>query len=369
MKRREFIGNATRVGGAAALVGAGVRPAHAQKVIKLTLASSHPATLPWVGFMSSVMRPEIDKRLEAALGNKVKIEWKEAFGGQLYKMNATLSSIGEGVAEIGWVFANLETAKMPLAQFATVMPFTTDDLPLMLKLANEMNEGIPALKAEWERNGVVYLGASGVDTYDLFTRFPIAKLSDLEGKKISAPGALANFLRGTGATPVGGSLTSYYTDIQTGVSDGTISIATGILPNKIYEVAPYITKVNAGAVYNGGIAVNKDVFQGLPPELQKILKDVGKEYSKALGAELMKRHQAAIQKMVEVGASQSTPVKLTVLPDAERQKWVDGLPDLAADWAKQMEGRKLPGKQIVKTWMDGLKAGGVKPARDWSKGI
>lgn len=369
MKRREFIGKASRVGGAAALVGAGVRPAHAQKVIKLTLASSHPATLPWVGFMSSVMRPEIDKRLEAALGSKVKIEWKEAFGGQLYKMNATLTSIGEGVAEIGWVFANLETAKMPLAQFATVMPFTTDDVPLMLKLANQMNEGIPALKAEWERNGVVFLGASGVDTYDLFTRFPIAKLSDLEGKKISAPGALANFLRGTGATPVGGSLTSYYTDIQTGVSDGTISIATGILPNKIYEVAPYITKVNAGAVYNGGVAVNKDVYDGLPPELQKILKDVGKEYSNALGAELMKRHQAAIQKMVEAGASQSTPVKLTVLPDAERQKWVDGLPDLAGDWAKQMEGRKLPGKQIVKTWMDGLKAGGVKPARDWAKGI
>ena len=369
MERRDFIGKAGRLGGAAALVGAGVRPVHAQKVIKMTLASSHPATLPWVGFMSSVMRPEIDRRLAAALGDKVRIEWREAFGGQLYKMNATLSSIGEGVAEIGWVFANLETAKMPLSQYATVMPFTTDDLPLMLKVANDMNESIPALRAEWEKNGVVYLGASGVDTYDLFTRFPIARLSDLEGKKISAPGALANFMRGTGATTVGGSLTSYYTDIQTGVSDGTISIATGILPNKIYEVAPYITKVNAGAVFNGGVAVNRDTYNGLPPELQKILKDVGKLYSTALGAELMKRHAGAIQRMVEVGATQSTPVRLTQLPEVERQKWVDGLPDLAGDWARQMESRKLPGRQIVKTWMDGLKAGGVKPARDWSKSV
>ena len=63
MKRREFIGNATRVGGAAALVGAGVRPAHAQKVIPLTLASSHPATLPWVGFMSSV-KPMIQAHID-----------------------------------------------------------------------------------------------------------------------------------------------------------------------------------------------------------------------------------------------------------------------------------------------------------------
>jgi oxygen-independent coproporphyrinogen-3 oxidase len=88
-----------------------------------------------------------------------------------------------------------------------------------------------------------------------------------------------------------------------------------------------------------------------------------------LGADLMKRHSAAIQKMVQDGAGQSTPVRLTQLPEAERQKWVDGLPDLAADWSKQMEGRKLPGRQVVNTWMDGLKAGGVKPARDWSKGV
>jgi TRAP-type transport system periplasmic protein len=59
--------------------------------------------------------------------------------------------------------------------------------------------------------------------------------------KISAPGVLGNWLRGTGANAVDGALTTFYTDIQTGVSDGVLSLALGVLPAKLYEVAPYIT--------------------------------------------------------------------------------------------------------------------------------
>ena len=101
----------------------------------------------------------------------------------------------------------------------------------------------------------------------------MARKHDLSGKKISAPGALGLWLKGSGAVPVDGSLTSYYTDIQTGVSEGTISIATGILPSKVYEVAPYVTTVDIGALYNGGMAINKDTFNGMPPEVQKIIID------------------------------------------------------------------------------------------------
>ena len=39
----------------------------------------------------------VTKRVEA-LNKGYKIEWKEAYGGQLYKMNATLTSVGSGIA-------------------------------------------------------------------------------------------------------------------------------------------------------------------------------------------------------------------------------------------------------------------------------
>lgn len=361
MMKRAFLTTAL----VAALTAAGLGSAHAQQTFKLTIASSHPTTLPWVGLMSSLFVPEVNKRV-AALNKGYKIEWREAYGGQLYKMNATLTSVEQGITDIGWVFHNLEAAKMPLSQFGTVTPFTTDDVRIILDVANEMNEKVPALQKEWDRNNMVFLGATGVDTYHLFTKNPIATYADLKGRKISAPGSIGLWLKGSGAVPVDGSLTSYYTDIQTGVSEGTISIATGILPNKIYEVAPYITTVNIGALYIGGMAMNKDSYAGLPPEVQQIVKDVGKEYSKSLGATLMQRYEAAIKTMETNGAKQTPSVRVTNMSSGERDKWVKTMPNLAAEWAKT-NASKGPAKEIVQTYMDALRKRGVKPARDWDK--
>jgi len=361
MNKRSF----ARAAIAAALLATGASGAWAQQTFKLTIASSHPTTLPWVGLMSTLFVPEVNKRV-AALNKGYRIEWREAYGGQLYKMNATLTSVEQGVTDIGWVFHNLEAAKMPLSQFGTVTPFTTDDVRVILDVANELNEKVPALQREWDRNNMVFLGATGVDTYHLFSKNPIATYGDLKGRKISAPGSIGLWLKGSGAVPVDGSLTSYYTDIQTGVSEGTLSIATGILPNKIYEVAPYITTVNIGALYIGGMAMNKDSYGKLPPEVQKILKDVGKEYSKALGDTLMQRYEGALKTMAEVGAKQTPAVRITSMSAGERDKWVKSMPNLAADWVKA-NASKGPAKDIVKAYMDALRARGVKPARDWDK--
>jgi TRAP-type transport system periplasmic protein len=341
-------------------------PVAAQQTFNLTIASSHPTTLPWVGLMSTLMVPEINKRV-AALNKNYKINWREAYGGQLYKANATLSSVGDGITDIGWVFATLEGAKLPLNQVSVNAPFATDNIVAILNVMNDLNENFDGLKKEWDKNNVVFLGASGVDTYDLFTKFPVRTMDDLKGKKISAPGVLGSWLRGTGAIAVDGALTTYYTDIQTGVSEGTVSIATGILPAKVYEVAPYITKVGAGAMYLGGVAINKDTYAKLPADVQKILKDVGKEYSKVLGAELLKRHEAAVKTMVETGAKQSVPVSLTPLPAAEKTRWLTSMPNIAQDWAKVNDAKGLPAKQLLGAYMDGLRKAGEKPARDWDK--
>lgn len=367
MNKRQFHQTALATAMGALLMASGLGAAHAQQTFKLTIASSHPTTLPWVGLMSTLFVPEVNKRVEA-LGKGYKIEWKEAYGGQLYKMNATLSSVGEGIADVGWVFANLESAKMPLTQYATVTPFATGDVRMLLEVANEMNEKVPALKAEWDRNNLVFLGASGVDTYHLFTKAPISTYADLSGKKISAPGAVGTWLRGSGAVAVDGSLTSYYTDIQTGVSEGTISISTGILPNKIYEVAPYVTTVDIGALYNGGMAMNKDSFNKMPPEVQKIIKDVGLEYSRTLGRTLMERYEAALKSIQTQGANQSVPVKVAPMAPGEREKWASTMPNIAADWVKANAARG-PSAQIVKTYMEELRKRGAKPLRDWDKGL
>ena len=62
--------------------------------------------------------------------------------------------------------------------------------------------------------------------------------------------------------------------------------------------------------------MNKDSFDKLPPEVQKIVKEVGLQYSKTLGDTLMQRYEGALKTMVEVGAKQNPPVTATPLPPA-----------------------------------------------------
>ena len=120
-------------------------PATAEpKEINLTVASSHPLVVPWVGFIKSVFMAEVDAKLAA--GGNYKINWNEAFGGQLYKANATLTSVEEGITDLGWVFSYLEGAKMPLSQVAAYTPFTTNDVPRLLDTMTELMDTVPAFR-------------------------------------------------------------------------------------------------------------------------------------------------------------------------------------------------------------------------------
>ncbi|WP_372424468.1 C4-dicarboxylate TRAP transporter substrate-binding protein [Salinarimonas chemoclinalis] len=337
----------------------------AQETIDLTVASSHPTTIPWIGMIQTHFMTEVDRIL--AEQGAYEIAWNEAFGGTLYKANATLTSVEQGITDIGWVFSYLEGAKMPLSQVTGYTPFSTNDVPVQLETMMELYETVPEFRNEWEQYNLVFLGATGADSYDLYTKRPIESLDDLQGLKLSAPGVLGTWLRGTGANAVDGALTTFYTDLQTGVSDGALSLAMGVLPAKLYEVAPYITRVDIGVVFSGGLAINRDTWDGLPEPVQQALLQAGDVYSKAHAQDLMERHESALERMVELGATQDPPVTLTPMDPAERQRWVEALPDLAGEWAQAAEERGLPGREFLTAYMEGLRARGETPARDWDR--
>jgi TRAP-type C4-dicarboxylate transport system substrate-binding protein len=338
-------------------------PVLAQENIDLTIASSHPTVIPWVGMMQTHFMAETD-RLLAETGT-YKITWNEAFGGSLYKANATLSSVEEGVTDVGWVFSLLEGAELPLSQVSSYAPFATNNPPVQLAVMQELIDTVPELKAEWEDHNLVVLGLTGTDSYDVYAKKPIASLADLNGMKISAPGVLGTWLSGTGANPVDGSLTTYYTDIQTGVSDGVLSLALGVFPSKVYEVAPYVTRVQMGTAFSGAIAINKDSWDALPAEVQDAMKKAGAYYTDAHGKDLLERPVAVMQKIIEAGATQNPPVAVADLPQDQREAWVNVLPDLAGNWAKDMDAKGLPGTTVMGAYMAGLKARGEVPVRDW----
>ena len=267
---------------------------------------------------------------------------------------------------MGWVFSMLEGGQLPLSQVSSYTPFTTSNPPAQLDVMWDLLENNTDFAEEWSQYNLVVLGLTGTDSYDIYTSEPIDSLSDLDGMKISAPGALANWLRGTGANAVDGSLTTYYTDIQTGVSQGVLSLALGVPPARIYEVAPYITRVRMGVAFSGAIAINRDSWDSLPEEVQNAMIEAGRYYTEAHGQDLLERHEAALARIVEVGASQNPPVAIFELPQEERMAWVNGLPDIAGEWA---EANGPAAAEFLTAYMEGLRAAGETPLRDWDAGL
>jgi TRAP-type transport system periplasmic protein len=362
--RRTFLGGTLAVSALGALHAPFVRAQQTQ-TIRLSIGSSHPLATSWVRPAQTWFMPEVNKRLAAA-NSRHRIDWTESWGGALFKANATLASVGQGVVDLGFVWSNLEASKMPLSQVSLVTPFSTDNPELVGAAMQDLHDTNPAIKREWEQHNVVWLGASTVDTYHLFTKFPVNALSDLKGRKLSAPGAIGLWVRDSGAAPVAGNLTTFYTDVQTGVADGAVVTATGATASKIYEVAPFVTQVGMGAHNNGALAINQDTFRKLPEDVRTVITQVGRDFSRANGAAVLRQASGDMAVVADLGGKQSNPIKLSTLAAPERQKMVDTMGDIAGDYVKSNEGRGLPARQVLKAYMDALRKHGATPLRGWA---
>ena len=60
-------------------------------------------------------------------------------------------------------------------------------------------------------------------------------------------------------------------------------------------------------MFSGGVAINKDSWAKLPPEVQQAMREAGAEYSRRHGEDLVQRHQTAMNRMVELGKGQNPP--------------------------------------------------------------
>ncbi|MFP1644590.1 C4-dicarboxylate TRAP transporter substrate-binding protein [Pontitalea aquivivens] len=342
--------------GAVALALAGA--AHAQQTITVNIGSSHPEANIWVYAMKNGFQPEVDRIL--AETGEYKVNWVEAYGGTLYKFTDTRAAVRDGIVDVGMVGTVWEGATMPLQNVTYFTPFATDDHKLLIEIFDELTETLPELRDSWADQNMVHLSSLITDSYDIYATFPVTRLADLQNRKVNAPGTSANWLRDTGATPIDGALTTYYTNIQTGVSEGALSFASGILPTRVYEVAPHLTRVGIGAMYFGGIAVNKTFFDGLPAPVQDAFRAAGKVTSQTHGDYVSQLAEKAITDMQAAG------LQIADLPEAEKTAWVQGLPNIVEPWLQQSGDA---GAVVLKAYFEALRARGVAPLRDWAEGL
>ena len=328
----------------------------AGEVINIQIGSSHPTNNIWVWAMQNGLQPEVDRLLIEAGGNYT-VNWRENYGGTLYKFKDTRAAVRDGIVDIGMVGTVWEGSAMPLQNVTYFTPFANSDHNLVIDIFDKLTDELPELRNGWTDQNMVHLSSLVTDSYDVYSNFPINSVEDLRDRRLNAPGTSANWLTDTGCTPVDGALTTYYTDIQTGVSEGTLSFASGIHPTRVYEVAPYLTRVGLGSMYFGGIGINKTFFDGLPEEVQAAIREAGRVTSRRHSEYVNERSTNAITEMVAAG------LQVSELPKEEKAKWAQSLPNVSKPW---LDANGPAAKTVLKAYFDELKAHGVTPVRDWA---
>ncbi len=343
-----------------ALAGLTALPALATETIRAVVIDGYPARALWVKEFTGFFIPEVDKRL-AESGN-YKMDWQESYGGSIVKPKGVLEGVELGLGDIGIVTTIFHSSKLPSQAISAVTPFIAADARAVAKAVDEIAKEYPTMQNEFAAQNQVYL-ATGVvlDTYQVFSKQPINALSDMEGGKVAGAGMNLRYLEGIeGAAGVRGGLTDFYNMLQTGLVDHAMLWPEAAKTFKIAEVAPYMLRVDLGAVNSKTVTVNKDFWDGLPDEVKGVLQEVAVLYRDHVAGLAMDRAEASRQAYVDGGGT------IVDMDADQRAAWANAMPNIAAEWAANLDGKGEPGTEMLNAYLAKLAAAGFTPVRDWT---
>lgn len=318
-----------------------------------------PAAL-WVRVFLDFYIPEVDRRL-AETGN-YRIDWNRAFGGTVAKTGGVLEALQYGLADIGIVTTPFHPDKVPFFNISYVTPMVTVDVGLVARTVDELVARYPQLSDAWKDYRQVYLATAGsIDTYQILMAEPHDSLEHYRGRKVSGVGLNLRYLEGVGASAVSSNLGDFYNNIATGLTDGTLTWPEAAVSYKIYEVAPYMMDVRFGAVTSKVITVSQRTWDRLPLEVREVLAEVARDYRDELARETDRRAARSRKEFVELGG------RIVPVSPEQRREWAERLPNMARSWADDLEARGLPGRQILRDYMDIMRAHDQPIVRHWDR--
>lgn len=350
--------------GAAAMLGAGtlaVPPARAQQVIPVTFIAGFPPGATFVGSFTQGYMQAVDAAL--AKGGKFKINWNLAHSGQIAKPRGEFEALQGGLGDIAAVPTPYYFDRVPMFELPFVTPFTTDDPVFLSKVYKLVEDKFPQYHDVWAKyNQKMLVTTPNADAYVIISKKPIRTLEDMKGMKIAGVGPNLRWLQVVGATPVQGSMADWYTGLNTGLYEGAMATPQSLGAFKLCQAAKYLLDPGLGANANVNLNVNLAFWNKLAPEVKQAFLEAAPVYDR----EQLKLLQVGSKSSVE-SCTKDFGMVTTKLPDAERLKWAKGMPNLAQEWADRVEKQGIPGKQILAFYMEQMRAGKQRVARQWDK--
>ena len=313
---------------------------HAQeKVITLKVANWFP-----VAHKQTPLLESWGKDLEKRTNGRVKVNYYPA--GTLVPAPQSYDAVTKGISDVGNHVLGYTVGRFPLTEVLD-LPLGYPNNTVPTKLANAFYDKFQP--KEFNDVKVLWFHAQAPGIVHTKTK-PITKLEDLKGMKMRTYGSNAKLMSLLGGTPVAMPMTDVYDALSRGVAEGLMCAYEATEGFRFGDQLKYSTE-NYATSYSAvfAIVMNKDKWNSLPPDIQKIIDTMSKEYIEKYAAMWDDIEISGKAYLVKRGN------KINTLSKEEEAKWVEKAQPIFDDYVKKMKEKGLPGDEALKFARDYLK--------------
>lgn len=187
----------------------------------------------------------------------------------------SLEQVTNGTLSWAEITSGYVSGHMPEAELA-IMYGLYPDHEVEFKVTQAIGPELDRLFEENTDGGIVlsHMWVSGGDQF-FFCKEPISELVDFEGRKVRSHGsALSDWIEGFGANAQFVAFAEVYTALERGILDCGVTVAFAAHAQRWYEVTDYMVGPLSSQLLNT-VIVNRDVWDGLPADIQQILVEEG----------------------------------------------------------------------------------------------
>jgi len=311
-----------------------VTPVLADKPIRLKAANFFPTPS-----LQSKYLEAFCAELEKRTNGRVKVEYFA--GGSLLKAQRIYQGVSTGIADIGYSHIEYTPGRMPVSG-AVELPLGYPSAWVASQVSNDFyNHFKPK---EWDDVKMLWTNTSNPSL--MITKKPVRKLEDLKGMKIRSPGIVGYTVTALGGTPTSTPMMEVYDAMAKGVIDGVNTPFETLKTFRFAEVVDYTTaNWQTGNVYYFYVAMNKNSYEKLPPDIKEIFDKLCGEYKElyALFWNSVDFHgkQFALDKGVEI----------IELSNEEVARWEKATEPVVKNYVKEMVGKGYA-EEEVRGWLD-----------------
>lgn len=258
----------------------------------------------------------------------------------LAKPPAQYDAVKNRIADVTLTVQGYTANRFPLTQVVELPGIVKSAAHGSCIIQSLYDEGL--ISSEYKDTKPLFLythGQGHIHTTEKWIKEP----ADFEGLRIRRPTAVvAKMLESLGAQPVGMPAPQAYQSVQRGVIDGVSLPWEGQLTFRMNDLTPTHTEVGGLYTLSFVVTMNKDVYNSMPADLQKVIDNNSGEKWSQIGAQVfddadVKGRAQAVEKGHQI---------YTVEGGIENPAWKPVLAKASEDYLNELETKGLPAKKV-----------------------